>query len=307
MFTTSMEDDKFVALHAFARCISGGPVYVSDSPQNIQKDVIDKVACADGTVLTCRDVAKPTLSCVLRDPLATNGSCLTLFNYNGRRGKATSLVVAVFNLCGSGEWDYKMLNYTPVESSVRSMPATLILEDQVIGLAKEFPPRSRFLAISALTERRPEEVRGDMVYQTAELHSFACDFISFIPILSTRDVDVVPMGFRGMINGAGCILEVSIKGSISISMIVRGCGRFVLALRSKEDAPLAVMTVQMRINQRSQFAAIKLQAPSSSIDQHFDDLGYSLFEFEVPLCSADKSNASSPKTQNTHVFITNEN
>jgi raffinose synthase len=303
MFTTSMEDEQFVALHTVARCISGGPVYVSDSPENVQKDVIDKVACADGTVLTCRDVAKPTLSCILRDPLATNGSCQTLFNYNGRRGKATSLVVAVFNLCGSGEWDYELLNYTPVESKVRSMRTTLVLGNQLLGLAHEFPPNLRFLAISALAKRRPEEVRADMVYQTAELHSCACDFISFIPILSTRDVDIVPLGFRGMINGAGCILEASTNDSNSIGMTVRGCGRFVVAIRSLT----ADIAVQLRIDQRLQLASIALHAPSSSDDQHLADLGYRLFEFEVPSCNDTSGVSLSAITQDIRVFITNEN
>jgi len=56
------------AYHAAARAISGSPVYVSDTPDGHDFDVLRRIVCADGTVLRCTDIGRPTPDCLFHDP-----------------------------------------------------------------------------------------------------------------------------------------------------------------------------------------------------------------------------------------------
>jgi raffinose synthase len=79
------------AFHAAGRAISGGPVYVSDRPQETRFDVLRKLVCSDGSVLRCPAPALPTLDCLTVDPTRED-VLLKIWNRNGERG-----VVGVFN------------------------------------------------------------------------------------------------------------------------------------------------------------------------------------------------------------------
>jgi raffinose synthase len=69
------------AYHAAARAISGSPVYVSDTPDGHDFAVLRKIVCADGSVLRCTDIGRPTPDCLFHDPTRED-RLLKIFNFN---------------------------------------------------------------------------------------------------------------------------------------------------------------------------------------------------------------------------------
>ncbi len=69
------------AYHAASRAVSGSPVYVSDKPDEHDFDVLRKLVCADGTVLRCTDVGRPSPDCLFHDPTRED-VLLKIFNFN---------------------------------------------------------------------------------------------------------------------------------------------------------------------------------------------------------------------------------
>jgi Raffinose synthase or seed imbibition protein Sip1 len=95
MFQTSL--GKPSHMHAAARAISGGPVYVSDRPEEHDRIVLNKLAFANGMVPRCIRNALPLQSMLFRDPQREAGVPLVLQNLNPCGG----FVVGVFSIAGS--------------------------------------------------------------------------------------------------------------------------------------------------------------------------------------------------------------
>ncbi len=55
-------------MHAAARTLSGGPVFLSDEPGAHDKAVVDAVVLSDGRILGADQAAQPSPSCLFRDP-----------------------------------------------------------------------------------------------------------------------------------------------------------------------------------------------------------------------------------------------
>ncbi len=92
MFWTEHEDASRSAL---LRMISGGPVYISDAYGHTDPDLIRKITGADGKLLMCEDIGRPTLDCLTRDPFQkdSEGKGGILKIYNKRDGK---ILIACF-------------------------------------------------------------------------------------------------------------------------------------------------------------------------------------------------------------------
>ena len=86
-------------LHAAARAVSGGPVYVSDAPGKHSFEILKKLVLPDGHVLRCKLPGRPTRDCLFVDVLRDGQSLLKIWNMNNING-----VVGVFHLQGSS-WD----------------------------------------------------------------------------------------------------------------------------------------------------------------------------------------------------------
>ena len=56
-------------LHASARALSGGPVYVSDAPGAHDFELLQRVVLSDGRVLRAQLPARPTRDCLFSSPL----------------------------------------------------------------------------------------------------------------------------------------------------------------------------------------------------------------------------------------------
>lgn len=72
-------------LHAAARAVSGGPIYVSDKPGEHDTALLRKLCLPDGSVLRCADPALPTTDLVFTDCYAEPVP-LKLQNHNGPVG-----------------------------------------------------------------------------------------------------------------------------------------------------------------------------------------------------------------------------
>ena len=84
------------ALHAAARAVSGGPVYVSDRPGHHDFDVLKRLVFRDGSVLRALLPGRPTSDCLFSDVSHDGATVLKVWNANAVNG-----VVGVFNVQGS--------------------------------------------------------------------------------------------------------------------------------------------------------------------------------------------------------------
>ncbi|KAK9785098.1 hypothetical protein WJX73_004459, partial [Symbiochloris irregularis] len=80
-------------LHATARALSGGPVYVSDAPGAHDFDLLKRVVLADGRVLRAKLPARPTRDCLFSSPLRDGQTALKVWNVNAHGGCVLEAVV----------------------------------------------------------------------------------------------------------------------------------------------------------------------------------------------------------------------
>lgn len=88
MFQTHSEGAE---IHAAARAISGGPVYVCDYPGKQNFDILNSLIISDGSVLRCPQPALPAADCLFSD-CRYEKKHLKIYNTNGRIG-----VLGIFN------------------------------------------------------------------------------------------------------------------------------------------------------------------------------------------------------------------
>jgi len=79
------------AFHAAGRAVSGAPVYVSDTTNAHNFDLLRKLVLSDGTVLRADNVGRPTRDCLFAD-VTQQPVLLKVFNYN-----RDCAVIGVFN------------------------------------------------------------------------------------------------------------------------------------------------------------------------------------------------------------------
>jgi len=238
MFATSMSDENFVRMHAVARCISGGPIYISDAPDsNMNREALDWLCCQDGTTFPCLRTALPTLSSLLQNPLSSDDagqestSAFTIWNVNGESSDSvTSGIVGVFYLHGSGHRDTTKLSYVPAKSSHFGNVQALVRPSDVQDFAGERYRRAQFLACSFFFDQA-EVLESPHASMTINLSPLQSDAISFYPILKAKTLDFVALGIAGRINGAGAIRSVELVNGEAVAVKVCGCGDFAMAVR----------------------------------------------------------------------------
>ena len=88
-------DDGQAAKNSLCRAISGGPIYVSDKLERTRAEVLKPLVLSDGRILRMDESAKPTVDCLVNNPV-TGKNLFKIFNRCGGSG-----VVAVFNINGN--------------------------------------------------------------------------------------------------------------------------------------------------------------------------------------------------------------
>lgn len=117
----------FAAMHAAARAISGGPVYVSDSPGNHDPELLGRLVLPDGGILRAQIPARPTVDCLFSDVQQDGVSAMKLWSLN-----KVGAVAGVFNVQGSS-WDRKQRRYVQYTPSIILPTLTTELRARDIG------------------------------------------------------------------------------------------------------------------------------------------------------------------------------
>jgi Raffinose synthase or seed imbibition protein Sip1 len=117
----------FAAMHAAARAISGGPVYVSDSPGNHDPELLGRLVLPDGGILRAQVPARPTVDCLFSDVQQDGISAMKLWSLN-----KVGAVAGVFNVQGSS-WDRKQRRYVQYTPSIILPTLTTELRARDIG------------------------------------------------------------------------------------------------------------------------------------------------------------------------------
>ena len=117
----------FAGMHAAARAISGGPVYVSDSPGNHDPKLLARLVLPDGGILRAQIPARPTIDCLFSDVQKDGATAMKLWSLN-----KVGAVAGVFNVQGSS-WDRKQRRYVQYTPSMMLPVLTAELRPRDIG------------------------------------------------------------------------------------------------------------------------------------------------------------------------------
>ena len=226
MFTTTCEAAE---LHAAARAVSGGPVYVSDKPGEHDGSLLKRLVLKDGSILRCLRPGRPTRDTLFSDVGKDRTSILKVWNENPCGG-----VVGLFNTQGVA-WNY----HTHENEVVNKSPPTLtaVTNPYDVESLRGFP--GPFVAFRHRTSRL-EYLHDGTTPLEATLAPKQWDIVTFVPVHeaeyeSTGGISWAPIGLADMMNSGGSILEATdIDGDAkrpSTVITTRGPGRFIAYCR----------------------------------------------------------------------------
>lgn len=89
-------DSRFANVHAAARVLSGGPVYISDTTPFADQNALSllrSLSTRDGTILRCADPGRPTVDSLFGDPRQKNSKLFKIYNRSAVLG-----IIGLFNL-----------------------------------------------------------------------------------------------------------------------------------------------------------------------------------------------------------------
>ena len=186
------------SFHAAGRAVSGGPVYVSDTPEGHNFDLLRKLVLSDGTVLRADNVGRPTRDCLFAD-VTREPVLLKVFNYN-----RDCAVLGLFN----ANHHSKKGDQKPIDGTVS--PA------DVPGLKGE-----EFVAFSQVRNRVWRCRRDDR--EPVQLAEGAWEIVSFAPV----DRGVAVLGLADKFNSTGAIVDEKWARDGSLKVSLRDGGSFL--------------------------------------------------------------------------------
>lgn len=129
-------------MHAAARAVSGGPVYISDPVGTHDPELLRRLVLSDGSILRTKIPARPTLDCLFHNVMKDKKTPLKIWSVNEVGG-----VVGAFNVQGS-EWDRRKRKYHDIDGF---HTPTLIAKVKPADVDGHFTasPTSRYVAWSA--------------------------------------------------------------------------------------------------------------------------------------------------------------
>jgi raffinose synthase len=185
------------SFHAGGRAVSGGPVYVSDTPDGHNFDVLRELVLSDGTLLRADNAGRPTRDClfadVTRDPVL-----LKVFNYN-----RDCAVIGAFNAnYHRNAADQKML-----EGFVSPSDAPDLKGEEFAAFARQ----SKRVWRCKRADREP-----------VKLAEGAWEIVSFAPV----DRGVAVLGLADKSNSTGAVTAKGWNKDGSYSVMLRDGGEF---------------------------------------------------------------------------------
>uniref|UniRef100_A0A1D2A580 galactinol--sucrose galactosyltransferase n=1 Tax=Auxenochlorella protothecoides TaxID=3075 RepID=A0A1D2A580_AUXPR len=236
-------EHRAAALHAAARAVSGGPVYVSDSPGRHCVPLLKRLVLPDGGVLRALRPGRPTRDSLFLDVCCDARSCLKVWNLNPRGG-----VLAAFNLQGSA-WDWGRRRYRTHEAAPPPLPARAAVWD--VEPYRGAPSGDRFAM-------HVDGAEGVLVVDAAggvdlQVPSGGAVMVTVAPVVTSPDgqVSAAPLGLANMLNCGGAVRDFHWQTSPEngrpaapqLSVEVRGCGT-LLAYCSREPGRAYAQGVQ---------------------------------------------------------------
>ena len=235
----------FAEMHAAARAVSGGPIYVSDSPGNHNPELLRKLVLSDGTILRPNLPSRPTADCLFNDVMSDGVTALKVWSLND-----VSAVVGLFNVQGS-HWDRIQRRYVhdqnypprPVRTKLRprdvggdftepmnALDAAIEVVESATGITVS-TPTSKFIAWSAKNKKMTllkdrnsvidydlkhkdwEVVSISKVYQIDNKKSLIARILSIRSELKNsnniaKEILWSPIGMLDMMNCGGAVIEI---------------------------------------------------------------------------------------------------
>jgi len=215
-------------LHATARAISGGPVYISDRPGNHNFDLLRRLVLADGSTLRCSFPGRPTADCLFSDVSRDGATVLKVWNTNAVTG-----VVGVFNIQGStfsrAHRAFHTHDHSPptLKTIVRpgDVPALRWVSsdekctdgDGSGGTAETNKDERLLCALYSDTLGEFKIVDGDSNggLELVVPPNGGCDVVTLSPVSVAGNVLFAPIGLTEFLNAGGAVLESRLKGNLS--------------------------------------------------------------------------------------------
>jgi raffinose synthase len=230
-------------LHAGARAVSGGLIYVSDRPGEHGFDLLKRLVLPDGSILRAKYPGRPTLDCLFKDISRDQKTVLKIFNLNAMTG-----MIGAFNVQGAS-WNIKRRNYVSHDANPPALVAKIKPAD-VHGLSLFPTPSSsgnfaiysdalKQLKVMELEEEWEIELKGNGGFDLFVV-SPVCEVL--VPGKDGdggQNIQVAPIGLINMMNAGGAILSEELVGKSEFAMEVRGWGQFLVYVSGK--APLKVV------------------------------------------------------------------
>lgn len=232
-------------LHAVARAVSGGPVYVSDHPQKHDFAILRRIVLPDGRVLRAELPGRPTADSLFIDPMRDGKSALKVWTVN----KGGLAAVGVFNLQGAG-WDRKCRAFTthdltppPVKALVKPTDIPWPdITDTANGTGKYVmysDKMGRFEIVASEDNGSENQVAPGLELELPG--GGGCDLVTISPIITVPgclDVRIAPVGLVNMFNAGGAVLCINNDSSGEVKMMLTGSGRMLMYASKR---PVAVI------------------------------------------------------------------
>jgi raffinose synthase len=220
------------SFHAAGRAVSGAAVYVSDTPDAHNFDLLKKLVLSDGTVLRADNVGRPTRDClfadVTRDPVL-----LKIFNYN-----RDCAVVGIFNA-----------NYHPAATDRKPIDGSVSPAD-VPGLKG-----NEFAAFSQQGNRVWHCGFNDR--EPVQLAEGSWDIVSYAPV----ERGVAILGLADKFNSTGAVTDKKWSRDGSLQVSLRDGGSFV-AWTEKPPASVTVNGQNVQFSHDSASGRLSVTVPT---------------------------------------------
>jgi len=196
------------AFHAAGRAVSGGPVYVSDTTNEHNFELLRKLVLSDGTVLRADNAGRPTRDCLFAD-VTRQPVLLKVFNYN-----RDCAVIGVFN----ANYHTNQNEQSAIEGTVSPSDAPDLKGTQFAAFAQH----SGRMWLCASNEPAP-----------VKLNEGEWEIISYAPV----DRGLAVLGLADKFNSAGAVTQKKWNADGSCAIQLRDGGDF---LAWSANAPASV-------------------------------------------------------------------
>jgi raffinose synthase len=215
-------------LHAAARVLSGGSIYVSDYPGQHDFELLRRLVLPDGSILRAQLPGRPTRDSLFRDPLRDAKSLLKVWNTNKHSG-----LVGVFHLQGAA-WSRRKRQFLIHDATPPPLSTSVRVAD-VEPLLAAGSPADKWVAYDDATQRMELLGREDTLPVWVE--AGRSTIVTMAAVQRSGRVNVAAVGLTNMMNAGGAIKDFQLSGDssrngdssdASASVQVKGHGSLLL-------------------------------------------------------------------------------